>query len=77
MTALNSLTLEQLPGFRGPLMSVSEALANLGTAIGTGFGSGVLLLLYGWDIMGTVVGGLGVIAGLILYKFAIDPTTVS
>lgn len=72
-TAMNSLIVEQLPQVRGAMMSITTASLNLRATIGTGVG-GYLLLIYGWKVMGVSMGLLGVLGGLILYIFAIDPT---
>ena len=72
-TAMNSLIVEQLPQVRGAMMSITTASLNLGATIGTGVG-GYLLLIYGWKVMGVSMGMFGVLGGLILYIFAIDPT---
>ena len=72
-TALNALTMEQLPGLRGSMMSLSSACARIGSAFCTGIG-GVILLTYGWQAMGFLFGILGLLASLLLFNFAIDPT---
>jgi predicted MFS family arabinose efflux permease len=72
-TAMNSLIVEQLPQVRGAMMSITTASLNLGATIGTGIG-GYLLLIYGWKVMGVSMGMFGILGGIILYIFAIDPT---
>ena len=56
-----SLSLEQLPGARGSMMSMHTASSCLGYALGTSVG-GLVLIYYGWDPLGAVLGGLGIIA---------------
>ena len=69
-----SLSLEQLPGVRGPMMSLHSASSFLGYALGTSVG-GIALLYSGWDTLGIVLGGLGT-AATAIYTFLVrDPTT--
>jgi predicted MFS family arabinose efflux permease len=68
-----ALTLEQVPEFRGTMMSLSAASANLGTALGSGVG-GVALLWLGYTAIGPSLGLLGVISAILLYKFVVDTT---
>lgn len=71
--AASSLTLEQIPRFRGTMMSTNSAAASLGSALGSGVG-GMVLLWYGWEVLGMALGGIGIAAALIYYLFTIDPT---
>ena len=72
-TAIFSLTLEQIPSFRGTMMSLNAAFYALGSALGSGIG-GMMLLLYGWEYMGLALGSVGLVAAVIVQIFAIDPT---
>ena len=72
-TASYSLTLEQVPEFRGTMMSLSAATNSLGSALGSGLG-GLVLLLYGWRLVGTALGIIGIIASLVFYLLTEDPT---
>ncbi len=72
-SASNSLTLEQAPKFRGPMMSLSSAAQSLGSALGATLG-GSLLVLYNYRIMGSTLGALGIAAALVFYFLSIDPT---
>jgi len=72
ITAFSGLTLEQVPRFRGTIMSISSAALNMGAAVGTGLG-GLILLRYNYSILGSTLGSLGVVAALIFHLFAIDP----
>jgi len=74
-TAANSLTLEQVPAFRGTMMSLNSAASSLGSSLGAGIG-GLALLIYGYEGMAMALGALGVIAGLIYSFKTIDPTKV-
>ena len=46
-TAINGLTLEQIPSARGTLMSLKGAAQSLGTAFGVAVG-GYLLISFGY-----------------------------
>jgi len=71
-----SLIIEQVPEFRGTVMSISAASANMGSALGQGLG-GLALLLYGYKAVGPSLGLMGVASATILYLFAVDPTLAS
>ena len=71
----SGLTLEQVPQYRGTMMSLHYAAWSLGTAVGTGVG-GVALLLHSYGMLGLILGSFGLIAALVFYAWARDPTTV-
>ncbi len=68
-----SLTLEQVPEFRGPMMSLNSAAGNLGMALGSGVG-GMVILVYGYGLVGISFGALGILGTLIYHILVIDPT---
>lgn len=72
-TSSTSLTLEQVPRFRGAMMSIQSAASNAGSALGAGVG-GLALLLYDYEFVGISLGGIGIIGAAIFYLLAIDPT---
>jgi len=72
-TASNSLTLEQVPGFRGTMMSVSTAADSGGAALGAGVG-GLALLLFGYEGMAISLGVMGIASAIVFQLLAIDPT---
>jgi len=72
-SASNSLTLEQIPRFRGTMMSMYSAATSLGAALGAGIG-GMILLWSDYQFLGIVLGGLGVASAANYYLFAKDPT---
>jgi len=72
-TAINSLTLEQVPSFRGTMMSILAAAASMGAALGSGFG-GLALLLFNYKVLGLTLGAMSITSGLINYFWVIDPT---
>jgi predicted MFS family arabinose efflux permease len=71
-SASNSLILEQVPTFRGTMMSVWSAATGLGAALGAGLG-GMLLLRYDYSVLGVVLGGLGVLSALVYRFYTVDP----
>jgi len=72
-TAASSLTLEQVPRFRGTMMSIYSAADNMGTAFGAGLG-GLVLLLYNYELVGISLGAIGIAAAIIFYILVTDPT---
>ena len=73
VSAASSLTLEQVPEFRGTMMSLTSAAQSLGSALGAALG-GAMLVSYDYLVMGSVLGALGIAAALVFYFFAADPT---
>ena len=72
-TAGVSLTIEQVPEFRGTMMSISSASVSMGSALGSGLG-GLALLMYGYQAVGPSLGLLGLASAIVVYLIAIDPT---
>ena len=72
-SASSSLSLEQVPRFRGSMMSINSAAVYMGYALGAGVG-GLVLLGYDWNMLGIALGATGIVAALIYYLLAIDPT---
>jgi predicted MFS family arabinose efflux permease len=75
-TASNSLTVEQIPEFRGTMMSLNTASSSLGSALGSALG-GLMLVRWGWELFGSVLGSLGIVASLVYHLLTIDPTVFS
>jgi predicted MFS family arabinose efflux permease len=73
-SAANSLTLEQVPEFRGTMMSIDTAAINLGSAFGTALG-GLALLSFGYEGLGIALGVMGVAAAIVFYLLTTDPTS--
>ncbi len=69
----NGLTLEQVPRFRGTMMSLNSAAESTGIALGSGLG-GLVLLMYDYELVGTSLGALGVVAAFIYRSLVVDPT---
>jgi len=72
-SAAQSLNLEQVPEFRGAMMSISTAAMNMGEAIGAGIG-GLTLLLFGYEVLGISLGAIGIAAAIIYHLLTTDPT---
>ena len=72
-TAANSLSLEQVPSFRGTMMSLNSAAISFGLALGAAIG-GMALIWYDWNILGMVLGVIGVVAAIVYYIFTKDRT---
>jgi len=68
-----SLNLEQVPSFRGTMMSLNSASGSIGGALGAGLG-GLMILQYGYGVLGVALGLVGIVAGGILHFFVSDPT---
>lgn len=68
-----SLNLEQVPEYRGSMMSLNVAAFGLGGSLGTGLG-GAILLSFGYDGLGIFLGVLSLTSALIYHYFTIDPT---
>ena len=71
-TAANALTLEQVPKYRGTIMSLSQAAFSLGGVLGTGLG-GLIVLFSGYGAMGVSHGVMMLVAMLVLHFFAKEP----
>lgn len=70
--AYTSLILDQVPAYRGTMMSLSSLTNNLALAIGTSMG-GLILLSYDYALLG-LFGFLILIGAFIFHFFTIDPT---
>jgi predicted MFS family arabinose efflux permease len=68
-----SLSLEQVPRYRGSMMSLSTAGDSMGSALGAGLG-GMVLTAGGYWMVGLILGILGVLSSLIIRLYAVDPT---
>jgi len=69
----NSLSLEQVPEYRGSMMSLNSGFISLGAAMGSAIGG--LALTYGdYSVLGVSLGFLGMVAALIYYLFTNDIT---
>jgi len=73
VTAFTSLELEQVPEYRGTMMSIDTAFTSFGTALGSLIG-GLAISLYGYELMAGSLGVLHIIAAVLIYLFVTDPT---
>ena len=71
--ASDSLTLEQVPEFRGTMMSANTAAYSLGSAFGTGLG-GLAIIYHGYGGLGFTIGSMGIIAAAVFHVLTTDPT---
>jgi predicted MFS family arabinose efflux permease len=71
-TALASLSLEQVPNFKGSMMSLRGAATSLGLTIGSGIG-GLILLWWDWQMMGVAYLVSGFLASSIIFLKVKDP----
>jgi len=74
IVGLNSLALEQVPGFRGTMMSLNGSFRSIGVIVGLIL-SGLLLNLYAnnFQILYAIFGVCGVASAAVLFFFAKDP----
>jgi MFS family permease len=72
--ALRSLILEQVPMFRGSMMSVNQSFEYVGTILVVALG-GLILNLYSnnFQLLMTIFGSFGIAGGLIVFLLATDP----
>jgi len=73
--SFTSLVLEQIPAFRGTMMSLNQSFRSLGLMIGISI-SGLLLNLYAnnFHIIMVMFGAAALVAAAVLFLFAKDPT---
>jgi predicted MFS family arabinose efflux permease len=71
VSAGQSLNLEQVPKFRGTMMSLTSAFSGVGSTLGSGLG-GLILLLYNWGTLGVIFGLMGFVGTITMYFFASD-----
>ena len=73
VTTSTSLTLEQVPRFRGTMMSMHSSAWNVGAALGTGIG-GLVLLLRNYEFLGLFLGAMVLAAAPLFNLWVSDPT---
>ncbi len=73
-TASFSLTLEQVPNFRGTMMSLRTAATGMGAALGAGVG-GLALIWLDYEGIGIALGAMSLTATIIFYLLVSDPTS--
>jgi len=65
------LSLEQVPGSRGTMMSLNSAAMRIGSLLGTSIG-GLTIIVHGWRALGLLFGSTGVLSALIYLLFVND-----
>jgi len=73
ITAFSSLTLEQVPTYRGTMMSLSSASMSMGDVIGGAVG-GLLLIKFDYGVLGITFGAVAVVGALVFHFIAVDTT---
>ena len=71
-SANTNLSLEQIPAFRGTMMSINQASGNLGSTLVVLLG-GWALLEYGFRYLGVLIAVLNVVAFLVYWFMVKDP----
>jgi predicted MFS family arabinose efflux permease len=72
MTAGGSLIIEQLPKFRSTVMSLNAAFMNVGMLVASLLG-GITLNSFGYQVLGLVLGGLGLVGTVVWVALVKDP----
>jgi len=72
-SSASNLTLEQVPKYRGTMMSVNSAAQSFGSAFGTAVGL-MITNTESYETLGTILGALGISAAAIFFLLATDPT---
>jgi predicted MFS family arabinose efflux permease len=72
ITASASLMLEQVPRFRGSMMSLRSVFIAIGAIVGVMVG-GAVLDASNYPTVGLILGALGILGSLVLLFFAKDP----
>ena len=76
VTSANLLTLEQVPRFRGSMMSISQATSMLGSTLGATIG-GWALIVTGYELIGVTLGVMMLLAAIVFQILSIDPIRAS
>ena len=64
----DTLTLDQVPEFRGTLMSLNLVARSVGIALG-GILGGSLLLIYNYNVFGLIMGIIGIFSAVVYRLF--------
>ena len=73
VTAANNLSLEQLPAFRGSMMSLNSMVGNIGTAFGSGI-AGLILILYDFRLLGIIFSLFSFMAVIVIQFLTVEPS---
>lgn len=72
LTVSISLTLEQVPDWRGTMMSIHSASMSVGSMLAASLG-GIILIAFNYSVLGIVMGIIGIVGCLSFYLFSVDP----
>lgn len=72
-SARNCLYLEQVPGSRGPMMSLGKGTDAIGDAVAVAL-AGFVLDVYGFQLVGVTLGAVGLFGAVIFLFLTNDPT---
>jgi MFS family permease len=70
-SSIAGLTLEQVPEYRGTLMSLLSVAANIGQMSSAVMG--FILISYNYNVLGVVLGLIGIVAVGVIHIFSVDP----
>jgi predicted MFS family arabinose efflux permease len=73
LTSANSLTLDQIPSFRGTIMSLFTAANSMGMTFGASLG-GMILITSSYGSLGVFLGLVSLLAAFIVYFWAYERT---
>ena len=76
VTSANLLSLEQVPKFRGSMMSIGQAASMLGSTIGATVG-GWALLVSGYELIGITLGVMMLLTAIVFQILSNDPIKTS
>jgi predicted MFS family arabinose efflux permease len=69
----NGLSLEQVPGYSGVMMSFHSASVNVGYLVGAAIG-GFSLINFGWNMLSVLLGSAGIIAAIVYWVLTVEPS---
>jgi predicted MFS family arabinose efflux permease len=75
VTAASSLVIEQLPKFRGTMMSLNSTFMLLGTLLAS-VGGGIALDIYNYQTLALILGGLGIVGTVVWIVLIRDPCKI-
>ncbi|MCX6656528.1 MAG: MFS transporter [Candidatus Bathyarchaeota archaeon] len=73
---ISSRAREQVPEFRSTMMSLYSFSDSVGATLGAGIG-GLILISYNYEELVAVLGAMGILSSIILWKYAVDPLKTS
>jgi predicted MFS family arabinose efflux permease len=67
-TSASGLALDQIPSFSGTFMALFTGFNSLGGTLGASLG-GLVLLWYGYGLLGLVVGPISILGAIVVYRW--------